>query len=115
MSHAETEMDALKSSTMSGSATATIVEFSGSSIVPSAAVTRILRSLGGSTRRALTLLSGLLSGAEPLRKRLHQVPPDGSVLLHQRAEFPVRQAPAHEVGGGGDRCRARALVDHRQL
>src|SRR3954451_4438478 len=108
-------MEAPKSSTMLGSATATIVEFSGSSIVPSAAVARIMRSLGRSARKALTLLLGLLARGEPLRKRLQEVPPDGTVVLHEGAEFPVRQSPAGELGRGRDRRRARALVDHREL
>src|SRR5438067_13596839 len=108
-------MDVPRSSTMRGSATATIVELSGRSIVPSTAVTRTARSLGRSARKALTPLLGVLGGAEPLRKRLQQVPPDRSVLLHKRAEVPIRQSPAHEVGRGGHRCRACTLVDHREL
>src|SRR5215212_3081503 len=99
---------------MFGSATATIVELSGINIVPSAAVTRTARSLGPSARMALTL-ARLLSGAEPLREGLQEVPRDRPVAFDERAEVPVGKTPADEVRRRRDGCRARALVDHREL
>src|SRR5215208_3779714 len=98
---------------MLGSATATIVEFSGINIVPRAAVTRTERSLGCAP--APLMSAGLLCGAQPCRERLQEVPADGPVALHERAEIPVRQSPADEVGRGRDRRRARAFVNHREL
>src|SRR4051794_16405751 len=100
---------------MSGSAIATIVELSGMSIVASAAVATTARSGGQSTGAAFIRLLGSFGGANALRKRLQQVPRDRSVVLHERAEVPIRQPPAHEVRARRHRRRAHALVDHREL
>src|SRR3954452_239025 len=115
MSQAEFATEACRSETMSGSAPATIVEFSGISIVPSAAVARIVRSLGRAPRIPLTPLPGLVGGAQSLCQRVQQPPADRAVLLHQRTEVPVREPPADELARRDNGCRACAFVDHREL
>src|SRR4051794_6727039 len=50
-----------------------------------------------------------------MREGAQEVPCDGGVLLHQGPELPVGQALAHEIRLGGDRRRARAVVDERAL
>ncbi len=54
-------------------------------------------------------------GAEPPGEGLQQVPRDRRVLLDERPELPIGEPVAHEVGRRGDRRRARAVVDQRDL
>ena len=55
------------------------------------------------------------AGAELLRERLEQLPADRRVALDERAEVPEGEAPADQLARGGDRGRARALVDQGDL
>src|SRR4051794_27633763 len=115
MSHVDAARVEPRSSTRSGSATATMVELSGSSIVASAAAMSTSRSLGQCAGPALTGLTRLLGRANSLGERLKQVPPDSPVLLDERTEVPVGESPADEVCRGGDRCGPSAFIDHREL
>src|SRR5215207_8686810 len=90
-------------------ATANDVELSGISIVPRAAVASTARSLEDAP------LVALLSVTKLLRERLHQLPADRAVLLHERPELPVGQPIAGKLAQRGDRRRARALVDQGDL
>src|SRR5688500_5961910 len=94
---------------MSGSATAIIVEFSGISIVPSAAVTITALSLGCGSLVALVGVTKLL------REGLQQLPADRAVLLHERSKIPERESVTGEFALGGHRGHARALVDQGDL
>src|SRR5215471_16578427 len=58
---------------------------------------------------------GRVGGTQPLRQRLQELPGDGAVALHQRAKLPEREPVADQVSCGGDRGRARAAVDQRDL
>jgi pyruvate dehydrogenase E1 component beta subunit len=53
--------------------------------------------------------------AQHLRHPLQQLPADHPVCLHERAEIPVGEPVTGELARGGDRGRARALVEQGDL
>ena len=68
-------------------------------------------------RRLGRLGSGLarVGFAQLVRERLDELPRDPRVGLDDRAELPERHRVGLHVRVGGDRRRARALVDQRDL
>ena len=66
---------------------------------------------GSAARGGLDAGERLLGRSQQARERLHDRPADRAVLLDERPELPQRQSLADEIGRGGDRRHARALVD----
>ena len=63
-------------------------------------------------RRLASACSALRSSRASVCSRFQAM---RAVLLHERPELPVGEPVADELAGGGDRRRARALVDERDL
>src|SRR5258706_1506543 len=57
----------------------------------------------------------VLRGAQPLRQRLQDLPRDGAIPFHQRAELPEREPVANQVGRSGHGSGAGAAVDQGDL
>src|SRR4051812_20025482 len=70
----------------------------------------------GARRRVAAGVCQRLGGRPQLaRERLHDLPADRAVLLDERAELPPGEAPADEVGAGGDGRHPQAVVDQGDL